>query len=186
MSNYIRMRTILLIVVLLSFATIKAQTVAPLPIAGYTPGRFANNIHLGDSLSTKKWSFSRYSGISTSFTFFKGSNATIVSAPMGLQVNRMLNNNLYAFGNIVVAPAYTNFNRSFITTGFNKTNPGNMFPGPNSLGVYSAASMGLMYINNDKTFSISGSISIEKSSYPMLPLYPTNTSRPIPFHPANR
>jgi hypothetical protein len=186
MSNYIRMRTILLIVVLLSFATIKAQTVASLPIAGYTQGRFANNIYLGDSLSTKKWSFSRYSGISTSFTFFKGGNATIVSAPMGLQVNRMLNNNLYAFGNIVFAPAYTNFNHSFITTGFNKNNPGNMFSGQGSLGVYSAASMGLMYINNDKTFSISGSISIEKSSYPLLPFYPTNNSKPIPFHSANR
>ena len=181
------MRTLLLIVVLLSVARVKAQTAAPAGIAGYMPGtRFAYNTYLGDILSTKKWSFSRYSGISTSFTFFKGGNATIVSTPIELQVNRMLNNNLYAFANILVAPAYINFNRSFITTGFNKTNPGNMFSGPNSLGVYSAASMGLMYINNDKTFSISGSISMEKNSYSMLPLYPTNTSRPIPFRPANR
>jgi hypothetical protein len=32
--------------------------------------------------------------------------------------------------------------------------------------MYSAASLGLIYINDARTFSISGSISVERSNYP--------------------
>lgn len=181
------MRIILLITVLLSAATLRAQTFIPAGLVGYSPGNaFANNIYNGDSLSQKKWSFSRYSGISSSFAFFKGGTATIISAPMVFQLNRRLNNNLYAFANIAVAPAYTNFSSSYINTRFNKTNTGGLFSRQNRLGIYSSASMGLMYINNDKTFSISGSISVEKSTYPLLPVYPINASKPATFNPANR
>ena len=176
------MRKILLMTFLLSVAALKAQTVIPAGIAGFTPGeRIANNIYTDDSLSKKKWFFSRYSGISTSFTFFKGGNATIVSAPMGFQLNRRLNDNLYAFANIAVAPAYVNFNHSFIQARSGKTNPGSIFSGADHLGVYSAASMGLMYINNEKTFSISGSISVEKSNIPLLSTYPSSTPGLIPI-----
>jgi hypothetical protein len=56
---------------------------------------------------------SKYTGISTSFSFFKGGNATIVSAPLGLQLNRRLNNNLFAFAGVSAAPSYVNFRSSY-------------------------------------------------------------------------
>ena len=178
------MRTIILMALILSVTALKAQTVLPLSFYDYTQrANFANNIHQGDSRSEKKWSFSSYSSISTSFSFFKGGNATIVSAPMGLQLNRRINNNLYAFANVSVAPAYVNFNRSFISTDINKANPYSGNSGSNSFGMYSSASLGLMYINDAKTFSISGSFSVERSSYPMLPYYPINNTKPNPIIP---
>ncbi|MEO7768312.1 MAG: hypothetical protein ABIS01_12830 [Ferruginibacter sp.] len=175
-------------VALILFAsTVNAQTIFPGSFAGYTQrGAFANNIQLNDSIANKKWSFNRYSGISTSFSFFNGGNATIVSVPVGLQLNRRLNNNLYAFANVAVAPSYINFNRSFITADISKTNQHKGFARSNGLGVYSGASLGLMYVNDAKTFSISGSISMERSNYPLLPYYPVSTTIPNATIPAYR
>ncbi|MCW3109816.1 MAG: hypothetical protein JWQ09_4322 [Segetibacter sp.] len=165
------MRPIILVALLLSFTALKAQTFLPGSFIDNTyRGSFANNIHLSDSTAKKKWFVSKYSGISTSFTFFKGGNATIVSAPIGLQLNRRLNNNLYAFAGVSIAPSYINFNQSFMTSDFNKTNQNNTFFKSGSLGIYSRAELGLQYINDERTFSISGSIGVERNSYPM-PLY---------------
>ena len=109
------MRIIILTAIMISFTALKAQTILPGSFLDYTNrSAFANNIHPHDSLTNKKWSLAKYSGISTTFSFFKGGNATVVSAPIGLQLNRRLNNNLYAFANVSVAPAYINFNSSFI------------------------------------------------------------------------
>ncbi|MCW3090239.1 MAG: hypothetical protein JWP81_1308 [Ferruginibacter sp.] len=181
------MRTLVLLTVLFFAVAIKAQTLIPINSADFTQGnRIAHNIYLADSLPKSKWSLSRYNSISTSFTFFKGGNASIISAPMGLQLNRMLNNNLYAFANIAVVPAYINFNHAFISTCNNKMNTGSVFRGPNHLGLYSAASMGLMYINNNKTFSISGSVSVENSNIPPLLVYPVNTTVQMPYGRTNR
>ena len=181
------MRIIILTAIMISFTALKAQTILPGSFLDYTNrSAFANNIHPHDSLTNKKWSLAKYSGISTTFSFFKGGNATVVSAPIGLQLNRRLNNNLYAFANVSVAPAYINFNSSFINSDFNKANQSNGFYRPSSFGVYSSASLGLMYLNNAKTFSISGSIGVERSSYPMLPYYPINNTKPNPVSRANR
>ena len=152
-------------------ATVNAQSFLPGNFTGYPQrANFANNLHSLDSFSGKKWSFSRYTALSTSYTFFKGGNATIIAAPIGLQLNRRLDNNWYAFANVTVAPAYVNLNQSFLTSGINKNYQRNGFQS-NGLNIYSSASLGLQYINDAKTFSISGSISVEKSSFPMLPYY---------------
>ena len=100
------------------------------------------------------------------------------SAPMGLQLNRRINNNLYAFANVTVAPSYISINPSYLT-GFNK-NLSNRSFNQNSFGLYPAASLGLMYVNDAKTFSISGNISAEKSVYPAVPYYPLNQSKQSP------
>ena len=50
----------------------------------------------------------------------------------------------------------------------------------NNFGLYPAASIGLMYINDARTFSISGSISAEKSPYSILPYYPVNNETHSP------
>jgi hypothetical protein len=162
------MRAIILFALLVSASTIQAQTFIPTRLydnscSGATPGQ----VHLSDSISGKKWSLSKYSGISTSVAFFQRGNATIVSAPIGLQLNRRLNNNLYAFAGVSAAPAYLNFSRTFMYDDF-KTNQQTSLFRSGSLGLYSRAELGLQYTNDEKTFSISGSIGIGRSSYPLL------------------
>ncbi len=173
------MRTILVLFVMISFTALKAQTLLPLSFMDYTQRQtLLNNIHLNDSTRNKKWSFSKYSGVSTSFCFFRGGNATVIAAPLSLQINRRLNNNLYAFAGVSAAPAYINFNNSFLIANGNKTGMGNTKFNANGFGIYSRAEMGLMYINDQKTFSISGSIGIERSSYPAFPYNQMNAARP--------
>lgn len=183
----ISMRTIIFFALLVSVTGLHAQSFVPGGFIDNTyRGERFGNIRRNDSLPAKKWSFSKYSGISTSFTFFKGGNATVVAAPLGLQLNRRLNNNLYAFAGVSVAPAYVSFNQSFMGAGFNKTNPQNAFFKSGNLGVYSRAELGLQYINDEKTFSISGSIGVERSSYPMPVYNQMNNTRLNPVISANR
>ncbi len=172
------MRLFFLFISLFFFVTVKSQTVLSpgFGVASQSPA-ILNNSHPHDSLSVPKWFFSSYRGLSTSVSFFKGGNASIFSAPMGLQLNRRLNNNLYAFANVSVAPSYVSINPSYLS-GLNKNFTNSPF-NQNSFGLYPAASLGLMYINDAKTFSISGSISAEKSMYPM-PYYPVNHTTPNP------
>jgi hypothetical protein len=174
------MRVFLLVVMLFFFVTVKSQTVVS-PGFGMYPqsGALLNNSHFHDSVSAPKWFFSSYRGLSTSVSFFKGGNASIFSAPMGLQLNRRLNNNWYAFANVTVAPSYISINPSYLS-GFNKNFSNNPFK-QNSFGLYPAASLGLMYINDAKTFSISGSISAERGVYPVMPYYPMNHAAQQPL-----
>ena len=137
-----------------------------------------NNNHLHDTLSSPKRFFSSYSGLSTSVSFFKGGNASVFSAPMGLQLNRRLTNNWYAFANVSVAPSYVSINPSYLS-GFNK-NFSNDPSKQNSFGLYPVASVGVMYMNDAKTFSISGSVSTERGYYPGMRWYPANTATQAP------
>lgn len=126
---------------------------------------------------SKKWSLVKYASLSTSLTFYNGGSATILSVPIGLQLNRRLNNNLYAFAGISAAPAYINFNRPF-NAGSQKINANNYFTNGNNFDIYSWAELGLMYVNDQKTFSISGSIGVERNNYPTF--YPTGRSHQQP------
>jgi hypothetical protein len=160
------MRKVILFVLVVSATTLKAQTFIGSGLVNSSYRAGFNTGYVNDSISKKKWSLSKYSGISTSFSFFRGGNATVVSAPFGLQLNRRLNNNLFAFAGISAAPAYVSFNRSFMAADLNKANQNNPFYKANSLAVYSRAELGLQYVNDEKTFSISGSFGVERSSYP--------------------
>ena len=174
------MRVFFLVVMLFFFVTVKSQSEVS-PGVSFYPQQLSQfkKGQLHDSLSAPKWFFSSYSGISTSVSFFKGANASIFSAPLGLQLNRRLTNNWYAFANVSVAPSYISINPSYLS-GFNKTffrNPFNQ----NSFGLYPAASVGVMYINDAKTFSISGSVSTERGYYPGMPYYPVNNVAQSPL-----
>lgn len=172
------MRPMFVLVVLIFSITLKAQTVLPASFTDYRQRlSLVGNVHFNDSAYAKKWFLSKYSGISTSFSLFKGGNATVVSVPAGLQLNRRLNNNLYAFAGLSVAPAYINFNHFFLSVNTSKFSSNNTFLKSNRYGMYSRAELGLMYINNEKTFSISGSIGVEKSSYPVFPYQQINSTR---------
>jgi hypothetical protein len=110
----------------------------------------------------KKWFVTKYAGISSGFVAFNRGGGTFLSVPVGLQVNRQLTNNVYAFAGVSVAPSFFHYNSAFYQSGMNKNN---RLMNANSFGTYSAAQMGLMYINNERTFSISGSIGVGISSY---------------------
>ena len=172
------MRIILVLIVMIIGSALKAQTLLPGSFMDYTyRGTYAHNIPVQDSLSKKKWSFSKYASLSASYSFFKGGSASVIAAPIGFQVNRQLTNNLYAFAGVSLAPAFINFNsNTFLTSDFSKANPNNAFLHSNSFGVYSRAEVGLMYVNPERTFSISGSIGVERSSTPAF-YYPVNTGK---------
>jgi hypothetical protein len=179
------MRVAVVLVILIASLTLKAQTSVPGSFTDYTQRQaFVNGSHFNDSAQDKKWFLSNYISISTSFSFFKGGNATMVAVPVGLQLNRKLNNNFYAFAGVSVAPAYVNFTHSFLATDISKTWQSNSYLKSNSFSMYSRAEMGLMYINDEKTFSISGSIGIERSNYPVYPVYPYNSTNNKPINPA--
>lgn len=132
------------------------------------PGSFIDYNYRGTRLPNdtpaKKWSVTKYSSLSTSFMFSKAGSATIVSAPFGIQLNRRLTSNLYAFAGGFIAPSYVSFRGSAYNFGTDKfqMNPALR---SNALGIYSRAELGLMYVNDEKTFSISGSLGIERRDF---------------------
>lgn len=110
----------------------------------------------------KKWFVTKYAGITTGFVAFKGGSSSFLSAPLELMINRQLTNNIYAFGGVSVTPYLLQYNGAFYQPGIGKSYSSMRM---NNAGIYPAAKVGLMYINNDRTFSISGSVSVSRSSY---------------------
>ena len=161
------MRSIILATMLIIFAIqAKAQHNLQRNYLNNYPERVAlDSNHFNNNNVGKKWFVSRYMGMSTSVGFYNGGNATIFATPVGLQLNRKLTNNWYAFAGISATPAYINFNHSFNSATSNKTMQSNNLYSPNNFNLFPKAELGLMYINDQKTFSISGSISVEKSNY---------------------
>jgi hypothetical protein len=175
------MRIIPLIIASLSFLYPKAQTY--LPAGSMNAGLFhpftGYNIPGDSSNANRKWYFSKYVGVSTGFSFYNGGSTTFFEVPVGMQLNHPLNNNLVAFAGVYVAPSFYSFNNSFMNSSLNKSYPGNMYSNAYGFNVNSRVEMGLMYINDAKTFSISGSIGVERSSYPVFPTNGVNTKRQL-------
>jgi len=163
------MREILFILVMFSFTSVRAQTpLSPGGLNNTQRDAFTNYNTISDSNNVnKKWSLHKYGGVSASYGFFNGGSASIISAPVGLQLNRRINNNLYAFAGIAAAPAYINFNNSsFIQADVNKNMQGINRYNTSAFSMYSKFEAGLMYVNDARTFSISGSVGIYSSSNP--------------------
>ena len=172
------MRIIILISALISFLSPQAQTYMPgsmnytrfQQIPYYTPLNDSSSLH-------QKWFVSKFVGLSAGFGYFNGGSATVLSVPFGLQLNRQLNNNLIAFAGISAAPSFYTSNGSFTNPALNKSYPGSTLSNKYGFGMNSRVEMGLMYINDEKTFSISGSIGIDRTSYPVYPAEPVNRKR---------
>lgn len=166
------MRILLLFALLFSFGSAKSQTIGTVGVPGYSQiGPFLNSIPMQDSGSNKKWFMSKYAGISTGISFYNGGRASFLAAPMGLQLNRRLSNNVYAYANIAVTPAIIRSSSNRLYSGMNKPFESNSFHS-NSFQVNPSASVGLMYVNDAKTFSISGGFTIERNNYQFVPYYP--------------
>ena len=172
------MRIILAIFASISFLSPKAQTHLPVSHLGYTqylPFPYSSQLVNSNSLD-HKWYFSKYAGLSAGSVFFAGSTS-FLSVPMGLQLSRSLNKNLYAFAGISAAPVFFSFSRFSADPAIYSSYPGNNFPKAYNLGLNSRAEVGLMYINDAKTFSISGSVGIDRNSYPIYPPNRMNTKK---------
>jgi len=170
-------RIILFAAILVSAVVVKAQM--PLTFGNIDPMHpaFRHFRQVADTNThQKKWIFTKYASVSTGFMAFKGGSASFLSAPIGVQVTRPLNNNLYAYAGLSVAPTYFNFNSPFFQPGINKSNG---FMNANNFGVYSAAHLGLMYISDDKSFSISGGISVGRNLYDNRIPYYTPVNSPV-------
>jgi hypothetical protein len=127
-------------------------------------------------INHQKWFVSRYAAVSAGTVFYPGGNAYYISAPVGIQLNRQLTNNLYAFGGVYVAPTFSSFNHSFLNAPNNQFYPA-AYHNANQFTVNPGVQMGLTYVNDARTFSISGSIRAEYNSYPAYPA-PSAPSRP--------
>ncbi len=166
------MRTVLCIVASVFFLSVRAQTyipgagisfMQPIPLPG-------EHLLTGDNNLNQKWYFSKYAGVSVGFGYFYGGSGSYVAVPVGVQLNHPLNNNLTAFAGISAAPTFFSFNNAFTNPTAGKYYPGSYLPNTYSFGMSSRVEMGLMYTNDAKTFSISGSIGVERSSYPIFPV----------------
>ena len=101
-----------------------------------------------------------YASFSAGFVFLNG-GISYVSAPLGVAVVRPLNNNLAAFSSLSVAPTFFSMSRLYSTPAASLPFSGNEF------GFSTRLEGGLMYTNDARTFSISGSVSVERGSYPV-------------------
>lgn len=161
------MRILFTFVIIFFASATQAQTTLPGSIQNNTVSNsLVQNRDVYNDGPRKKWFVSSYSGITAGYSFFRPGGASFMAAPLGIQLNRRLSNNVYAFAGVTAAPTYLNFNHAFLTADANKLNPFNSFYQPGNFSMYSAATLGLMYINNARTFSVSGSISVEKNNYP--------------------
>lgn len=169
------LRAIIFTAILMSAMATKAQLPLFSGAQNSTQPVFGNPKQATDTnYLRKKWSVTKYAGISSGFIAFKGGSSNFLSAPLALQINRQITNNVYAFGGISVTPYLLQYNSAFYQPGIDRNY---CLMRTNNFGIYPAAQMGVMYINDDRTFSISGSINVSRSSYNSYsPIYaPTNS-----------
>lgn len=166
--NLVWMRVLFLTIFLVSCGSISAQKQVSPSVMNSFQREMVNPFNaIGDSATQgKKWSLYKYGGVSASYGFMNTGSYTAFSAPIGLQLNRRLTNNVYAFAGISAAPTYLNFNRSFSNSAIYKNAMGGSAINPNAFGMYTKFEAGLMYVNDARTFSISGSIGVSKSNFP--------------------
>lgn len=160
---HIMIRAILFTAILMSAIAAKAQSPLFSGALDYTQPVFRNTNQATDTnYLRKKWFVTKYSGISTGFIAYKGGSSSFLSVPLALQVTRQLTNNVYAFGSVSATPYLMQSNNAFYQAGVDKNNS---LVRINNAGISPAARIGLMYTNDQRTFSISGSISVSRSSY---------------------
>lgn len=154
-------RTILFAAILMLSMAVKAQTASSFGAMSGTQSAFKHPQNDSNNIQ-KKWFVTKYAGVSTGFVAFKGGSGSFLSVPLTLQINRQLTNNLYAFGSVSVAPYIFRYNSMPYQPAISKNNS---LMQTNNFSAYSDAKIGVMYINNERTFSISGSIGVSRGGY---------------------
>ena len=171
-------RIVLFTAIVISAVAVKAQS--PLSFGsmyGMQPAFRHFNQAADPSSLHKKWFVTKYIGMSAGYMAFNRGYGSFLSTPVGLQINRQLTNNVYAFAGVSVAPSFFPSGSIFYQPGMYKNNG---LMNARNFGTYSTVQMGLMYMNSERTFSISGSIGVSRSNYNgALPFYaPANAPAP--------
>lgn len=155
------MRALLTILASLILLTAKAQSHLPVYPWGlgftqwqpFTPTTNFNN--------TQKWQLRPSAAISAGYIFYNG-GISYLAAPLSLNLYHPLTPNITAFAGVSATPYLLNFS-SLYTSPFQ--NPS--YPGHYNFGISPAIQGGLIYTNDEHTFSISGSVIIDRGAYPV-------------------
>jgi hypothetical protein len=123
------------------------------------------DVKLNDSSITQKWFITKYSGLSASFIGFRGGSASVIAAPMGIQLNRALSNNVYAFAGVEIAPAYITMNPFGQPNVAGKFSNSLLNANSSQFQLNPAAFIGLGYTNDARTFQIQGRVSLQQGNY---------------------
>jgi len=118
----------------------------------------------GAPLTNAKWQLRPTAGLSAGYIFFNHGGASYVSAPLSLTLYHPFSPNVNAFGGIVAAPTVFSTGSLYAPSPFNQPFSGSDFT--RGLGINAGIQGGLMYTNDAHTFSISGSVILERGSYP--------------------
>jgi hypothetical protein len=173
--------TIVSILLVIVIASAKGQATSPGSTINSNFFTKSSAYRFEDSLPKKKWSYNSYSSLSTGIIGWRGGHASFLSVPVGLQLNRTITNNVSAFAGVSIAPTYIN-RQSFMNADFSKANSNNAFFRSNNIGIYPRAELGLTYTNNERTFQISGSMSVQQYNNfyigdPINPFYKVQSNR---------
>ena len=173
------MRILLSILILTTFLSTKAQSYLPghgLAL-GYTPWQpFVPSVALGNSDLSKKWEVRPYASLQMGYAFFNG-GVSYLSVPAGVALFHPLTNNITAFAGVSAAPVAFSMSRLYTDPAANGS-----FSRPYGLGLNAGVQAGLIYTNDAKTFSISGSVELQRSSYPVYPSTLTSPENKVKYH----
>lgn len=159
------MRLLLIFLASLTVLVSKAQTPAGSGL-GFLPWQQSLDVN-----PISSWQVRPYASVSAGY-IFAGRGISYLYAPVGVALYHPLTGNLTAFAAATIAPTVFNFNTF---NGSPMAKPyGNTFGG---LNLNTGISGGLIYTNDAKTFSISGSLSVQRSSYPVYVPAKTTTTR---------
>jgi hypothetical protein len=181
------MRTLLTTLVLTSFLFTKGQSHLPVPTTpyGYAPAfgyipwaGFTPYAALGGGDPNQKWQIRPYASMSMGYIFLNGAGSSYLAAQTGVALIHPLTKNISAFAGVSASPVLFSVNRLYTDPALNASRPGNGFSGPYNLGLNAGVQAGLIYTNDDKTFSISGSVGVERGSNPIYPVNRPPTRKP--------
>ncbi|RFS26896.1 hypothetical protein DVR12_03680 [Chitinophaga silvatica] len=154
------LRTIIFTTLLLSALAVKAQLPSFSEVNRWSENKPEQKTN--DSNYHKKWFVVKSASLSTGFMASNVGSGSFLSVPLGVQINRQLTNNLIAFGGLSATPYIMQLNGVYYPAAQYKNN-GMMRI--NNSGILPSARAGIMYISNDRTFSVSGSVSVSRGSY---------------------
>jgi hypothetical protein len=155
------MRSLLTLFATFTFFASTAQThLFPGTTWGYSPWQpyvpYSQFINPG---LNRGWQIQPFASASIGYTFI-GGGVSYLAAPVGIALFHPLNNNFTAFGAATLTPAVFHFSSLYSAS---PAYPGNSLTG---LSVNAGITGGVIYTNDAKTFSISGSISVQRGSSP--------------------
>lgn len=156
-----------------------AQTNVPTGTWGYGLAPWQSTMYLPsfDAGNLKRpWQVRPFASLSAGYIFLNG-GISYVSAPVGVALFHPLTTNWTAYGAATVTPVGFSFNRLATVPMTDPHYRGYPFGGGYGLGLTTGVQGGLIYTNDDRTFSISGSVHFERSTYPVYPSDRVHTAK---------